>query len=216
MRRMLTVFGTCLLMACEPAPAPDAGAAAPPAEPPTESASITLPVTVEAAVDEAPAPFIPEAFEPPVRVDAGAFVIVPLGQELVDIDYEAYMSSIEHLQTTFTRSTSWPREGISDEEAMLDMETEAARFAARTSFAYAVLTPDGTRERGCVYVRPASKPGFDAEVKLWVTQAEFDAGFDPELYAWARAWVADTWPFESVAYPGRAIPWEDWDALPDA
>ena len=54
MKSNSAVFGTCLLMACEPAPAPDAGAAAPPAEPPTESASITLPVTVEAAVDETP------------------------------------------------------------------------------------------------------------------------------------------------------------------
>ena len=151
-----------------------------------------------------------------MRVETEDFVIVPLGPELVDIDYEAYMSSIEHLQKTFTRSTGWPREGITDEEAMLDMETEEARFEARTSFAYAVLTPDGTRERGCIYVRPASKPGFDAEVRLWVTQAEFDAGFDPALYAWAQSWVANAWPFETVAYPGREIPWDAWDALPDA
>ena len=219
MKRMLIVLATYLLMACEPA--------SPPAEGPgnlskeVPAAAVEAPISetasaYDAASEEAPPPFIPEEFEPPVRVETGDFVIVPLGPDLVDIDYEAYMSSMEHLQTTFTRSTGWPREGITDEEAMLDMETEAARFQARSSFAYAVLTPDGTRERGCVYVRPASKPGFDAEVRLWVTQTEFDAGFDPVLYTWAQTWVANVWPFENVAYPGRAISWETWDALPDA
>lgn len=219
MKRMLIILATSLLMACEPASPPEEEAAVM-SEALPES-SIETPISEaasveDAAFEEASSPFIPEDFEPPVRVEAGDFLIVPLGPDLVDIDYEAYMSSIEHLQTTFTRSTGWPREGITDAEAMLDMETEAARFQARTSFAYAVLTPDGTRERGCVYVRPASKPGFDAEVRLWVTQTEFDAGFDPALYTWAQTWVANVWPFENVAYPGRAISWEAWDALPDA
>jgi hypothetical protein len=126
------------------------------------------------------------------------------------------MSSIAHLQQTFTRSTAWPREGITAAEAMADMESEAARFAARRSFAYAVLTPDGTRERGCVYVAPSPVPGYGAVVRLWVTKAEYDAGFDAELYAWTKGWMAAAWPFASVAYPGRAMAWEEWDALTKA
>ena len=58
------------------------------------------------------------------------------------------MASIEHLQRTFTRSTGWPYEGLTLTEAAFAMEPEAGRFAARDSFADAVLTPDGTRERG--------------------------------------------------------------------
>jgi hypothetical protein len=96
---------------------------------------------------------------------------------------------------------------------MQDMLNEEGRFERRESFAYAVLTPNGERERGCIYVRPSSKPGYDAEVALWVTQAEFDAGFDAELYAWAAQWIEQSWPFEQVAYPGRAIAWSQWDAL---
>ncbi len=164
----------------------------------------------EAAASSA---FIPDGFEPPVLVETANFKLVPLGPELVDIDYAAYMSSIEHLQETFTRSTSWPHEDITDEDAMQDMLNEQERFNQRESFAYAVLTLDGERERGCVYVRPSSKPGYEAEVSLWVTKAEFDAGFDTELYAWASAWVEENWPFEEVAYPGRAIEWAAWDQL---
>lgn len=157
--------------------------------------------------------FIPDSFEPPVLVEAEGFKLVPLGPELVEVDYAAYMSSIEHLQETFSRSSNWPREGITDEEAMQDMLNEEGRFNRRESFAYGVLTPDGSRERGCIYVRPSSKPGYDAQVTLWVTKAEYDAGFDAELYAWTTEWVAENWPFAEVAYPGRAIAWSTWDQL---
>ena len=60
-----------------------------------------------------PDPFIAADFEPPLFVDAGQFVLKPLGPELVEIDYAAYMSSIEHIRTTFSTSGSWPHEDIS-------------------------------------------------------------------------------------------------------
>ncbi|MEM9312452.1 MAG: twin-arginine translocation pathway signal protein [Pseudomonadota bacterium] len=177
------------------------------------AAQPTAEPTVEPAA-QTPAPaFVAEDFDVPTQVEADGFTIVPLGPDLAEIDYEAYMSSIEHLQATFTRSTSWPRADLDADDAIKDMETEAARFEARTSFAYAVLTPDGSRERGCIYVYPSDVAGYDAVVRLWVTQAEFDAGFDEELYAFAQEWIATQWPFESVAYPGRAIAWDEWDSL---
>jgi hypothetical protein len=172
------------------------------------------PVAAQAAASPAPAPaWIAADFAVPRLIEGPGFKLVPLGPDLVEIDYAAYMSSITHLQRTFTRSTSWPREGITAEEAMRDMETEQGRFARRESFAYAVLTPDGSRERGCVYVYPSKVGGHDAEVRLWVTQAEYDAGFDAALYAWTRQWLAQAWPFRKVAYPGRAIAWDEWDAM---
>ena len=168
-------------------------------------------VTAEKTVTQSG--FVAVDFSVPVLVESDGFKVVPLGPDLVKIDFDAYMSSIEHLQKTFSRSTGWPREGITDAEAMLDMRTEQERFEKRESFAYAVLTPDGSRERGCVYVRPSNKAGFDAEVSMWVTKAEFDAGFDTELFAWVQEWIAASWSFANVAYPGRVIPWVSWDAL---
>lgn len=159
------------------------------------------------------APFVAADFAVPTLVTTDSFQVVPLGPELVRIDFDAYMSSIEHLQKTFTRSTSWPHADITDAEAMKDMQTEQARFRKRQSFAYAVLTPDGKRERGCVYVYPSEIEGYDAVVTMWVTKAEFDAGFDAELYAWATEWVASQWPFKRVAFPGRSVDWETWDAM---
>lgn len=167
----------------------------------------------EAQTAPAPSTFVAADFPVPTLVETPGFKLVPLGPALVDIDFAAYMSSIEHLQQTFTRSKGWPRADITAAEAMTDMETEERRFQRRESFAYAVLTPDGSRERGCVYVYPSTVPGHDAVVRLWVTKAEFDAGFDQELYAWTQQWVAQAWPFKAVAYPGRAIAWDEWDRL---
>ena len=96
---------------------------------------------------------------------------------------------------------------------MADMLAEQARFNERRSFAYAVLTSDGTRERGCLYIRPSSRSAFDAEVVMWVTQLEFDAGFDAELYAWAQNWISSSWPMSKVVYPGRSVAWDEWDTL---
>jgi len=165
-----------------------------------------------AAPEPAPS-FIPADFSPPTLVEGPGFKLVPLGPALATIDFDAYMSSIEHLQQTFTRSTAWPHAGITAAEAMQDMQTEQARFAGRKSFAYAVLTPDGRRERGCVYVYPSPVKGYDAVVRLWVTKAEYDAGFDAELYQWVQGWLKKDWPFRTVAYPGRSPDWARWDAL---
>ena len=177
---------------------------------PAAAEKTVAPVTLEAT----PAThFVPADFNVPVSVETAGFKLVPLGPELAKVDFDAYMSSIEHLQKSFTRSTSWPHKDISDADAMLDMETEQARFNSRKSFAYAVLTPDGSRELGSVYVRPSTVEGYDAVVSMWVTKAEYDAGFDAELYRWVADWVQTEWPFGKVAYPGRAIDWTTWDAL---
>lgn len=165
------------------------------------------------AAPPTPTAFVPADFKVPTLIEGPGFKLVPLGPALVKIDFEAYMSSAEHLQKTFTRSTDWPHPGITDADAMRDMETEQARFQARTSFAYAVLTPDGSRERGCVYVYPAKGEGHDAVVTMWVTKAEHDAGFDAALYAWVQGWMKQDWPFAKVVYPGRSMDWAEWDAL---
>lgn len=167
-------------------------------------------IKAQAALDDA---FIPDVFEPSELVGGWGFKLVPLGPEIVDLDYAAYMSSIEHLQKTFSRSGNWPHEGLTDEDAMQDMLNEQGRFERRESFAYGVLTQDGEREMGSVYVRPSSKPGYDAQVTMWVTQADYEAGFDAILFEWTKMWIEQSWPFSNVAYPGRTIDWATWDAL---
>jgi hypothetical protein len=181
--------------------------------PPTAAYSANSSAAAAVTAPAPKVPFIPPDFRVPAMTEADDFQLVPLGPALVKIDYDAYMSSIEHLQKTFTRSTDWPRVDITDADAMVDMQTEQGRYQRRESFAYAVLTSDGSRERGSVYVSPSPVAGYDAVVRMWVTKAEYDAGFDAQLYAWVTDWVKKEWPFKRVAYPGRAIEWAAWDAM---
>ena len=96
----------------------------------------------------------------------------------MEVDYVAYMSSIEHLQKTFTAVLRGPMR-VWMEDALLDMQTEERRFQQRKSFAYAVLTPDGETELGCVYVYPSKKAGFDAVIRMGVTQEQYDSSTPP-------------------------------------
>lgn len=186
------------------------------AQAPVPTGSVPQAAQATPAPKQAPAPrppLVAAEFEVPTLVEGPGFKLVPLGPDVVTLDFDAYMSSIDHLQKTFSRSTGWPRADISAADAMQDMESEQARFRSRKSYAYAVLTPDGKRERGSVYVSPSPVAGYDAMVRMWVTKKDFDAGFDAELYAWLADWIKKDWPFAKVAYPGRAIEWGTWDAM---
>jgi hypothetical protein len=146
--------------------------------------------------------FVPVDFRIPVHHQTNTFQLVPLGPEVVKLDYDAYMGSIEHLQKTL--GGKWPHAGLTMTDAMKDMESEEARWKARKSFAYAVLSPDKNKELGSVYVRPSRKPGFDAQVTMWVTKDQFDRGFEDELFAAVKTWIAADWPFKNVDYPRLA------------
>jgi hypothetical protein len=174
---------------------------------------LMLPLTAIVLPAADPA-FIPDTFQPPAIYKTAKYQLVPLGPDLAKQDYDAYMSSIEHLRTTFGGGR-WPNAGITMADARKDVEGEKARFVARRAFTYAVLTPDGSKELGCVYIRPSRKAGYDAQVSMWVTKAQYDKGFDAALFKDMKAWIVKEWPFARVAFPNRDIPAEKWEALPN-
>lgn len=123
-------------------------------------------------------------------------------------DYEAVMSSVAHLQGVWRNN--WP-EGLTLEQNLVDLGWHHKEFQRRTSFAYTVVEPDESRVLGCVYIYPPSKRGFDAEVYYWTRQSELANGLEEELGQALQIWFESEWPFESVAYPGKVLDWEDWD-----
>ncbi len=158
--------------------------------------------------------FVPANFNVPREYRTTQFKLVPLGPDLASQDYQAYMSSIEHLQKTFTGSQNWPNRNITMADAMKDVEGEKSRFDARKSFTYSVLTLDGAKELGCVYISPSPKQGYEAVLRIWVTQEQFDRGFEAMLIPEVKKWLAAQWPFQKVAWPKREISLEQWNALP--
>ena len=159
--------------------------------------------------------FLPFEFEVPELLEHDRFRLRPLTVHDLVKDYDAVMSSREHLWDQFGRAWGWPPADLTLEQDLIDLGWHQKEFQRRSSFDYAVMSLDDTRLLGCVYVDPPEKAGFDAEVWLWVRASELASGLDALLYATVRRWIEERWPFRRVAYPSRELPLDHYDALPD-
>lgn len=158
--------------------------------------------------------FLPADFTVPVLLETERVRIRPITVHDVVKDYDAVMTSVEHLQASFPL-WGWPPADLSLEQDLIDLGWHQKEFQLRSSFDYAVMSLDETRLLGCVYIDPPEKVGYQADVSFWVRADELDKGLDPHLEQTVRQWISDTWPFEQVSYPGRDMSWDDWDKLPD-
>ena len=154
-------------------------------------------------------PFIPDGFEVPATLEPNEYRLRMLSIDDVEMDYEAVMSSVEHL------SQVWPDsnlpEGLTLEQNLIDLAWHQKEFQRRTSFAYTMVTLDEKKVIGCGYFYPTSKLGYDTEAFMWIRESELTSGLDSRLFEAVRIWLKDDWPFEAPAFPGRLISWEDWD-----
>lgn len=147
------------------------------------------------------APFVPSDFLVPRSLEMAGLRLEPLGAEHNERDHAAWMSSIDHIHATpgFDRSErEWPVE-MPLEQNLRDLEMHAAHFEERTGFTYSVL--DGDHVVGCVYIYPSERPGFDADVRSWVSESRADA--DIVVWEAVSAWLAASWPFSNPHYASR-------------
>jgi len=159
-------------------------------------------------------PFVPNEFQAPESLKGDGFTIRPLNVADALIDYDAVMTSIDHLHGSYWRAPDWPTEELTLIQNLIDLAWHTKERQFKTSFAYIPVTPDVGRELGCIYIDPSAKEAFDADVQMWVRASEVRSGFDELLFRTVKEWIARDWPFERVAYPGREISREEWDALP--
>jgi len=146
---------------------------------------------------------VPDGFKIPEKLETDRFRLRMLNVDDVDQDYEAVMSSIEHLQGVFGERSSWPSPDLTKKQDLIDLGWHQKEFQNRTSFAYTVMRPDEKVCLGCMYIFPTDKKGYDADVFMWVTKKEYDKGLDSILFEAVKGWIEKNWPFKKVAYPGR-------------
>ena len=117
-------------------------------------------------------------------------------------DYDAVMSSVDHLRNTYSliSGSSWPV-GLTLEEDLIDLGWHQREFTLRYSFAYTVMTLDETQCLGCVYLEPSRKSSFDVVVSMWVRVSELGNGLDSDLYGPLESGSASFGPL-----PGPPIP----------
>ena len=119
-------------------------------------------------------PFIPPNFEVPATLQTAEFKLRMLSVDDVVKDYDAVMTSVDHLKTIWP-SGSWP-DGLTLRQNLVDLGWHEKEFQIRQSFAYTVLSPSEDRVLGCVYIYPSRKVGHDASVYLWARQSELASG----------------------------------------
>jgi len=157
-------------------------------------------------------PFVPDDFAVPRVLETPEFRLRMLTVHDVVKDYDAVMSSVEHLKTIWPAS-GWPV-GLTLEQNLIDLGWHQKEFQTRRSFAYTVVSLDEFMVLGCVYLDPSSKRDYDAVAFLWARQSQLESGLEARLLAAVRGWLTDAWPFKKVAFPGRDIDWNTWRSFP--
>lgn len=155
-------------------------------------------------------PFVPTEFVVPETLETPHFRARMLTVNDVVKDYDAVMSSRDHLQGVFGPGSTWPTSDLTFEQDLIDLGWHQKEFQTRRSFAYTIVTPDEEQVIGCLYFYPSVNPKFDAKIIMWVRASVVESGMDEILEKSVKQWVKDFWPFKMPAYPGRGLSWEDW------
>jgi len=134
---------------------------------------------------------VSEDFDVPAGLEHERFRLRKLIVDDVVKDFDAISSRVDHL------GASQPRFVPTIELNLVDLGWHQKEFQLRRSFAYTVMSLDESVCLGCVYLYPDD--GADARVHMWVRRSAWDDGLDPVLEAAVRAWIAETWPFETVS-----------------
>lgn len=145
----------------------------------------------------------------PERVTTDRFVVRPLTVDDAAMDYEAVTSSKDRLAGTFGPDDDWP-EGLIRKQNRIDLAWHQKEHQRRDAFTYGVFDPEERSELGCVYVQPTRAPGYDAAVYFWTSTAAAERDLADPIERRVRRWIAEDWPFDEVAYPGRDVAWTGW------
>ena len=145
-------------------------------------------------------PFVGSFTPPPPPSDA-RLRLEPLGPEHTERDFEALVSSREHLRRTLAWG-DWPEDGFTLEQNRGDLERHRAEFDAHEAYAYTVLDPTGRRCLGCVYLMPLPGGARDqALLAMWVREDEVAQALDAHLLRTLTEWFGRSWPLESWVWP---------------
>jgi YVTN family beta-propeller protein len=150
--------------------------------------------------------FVPDDFMVPPPPTIGAYTWNILEPEILTQDFALLMHTVG--RTTPATITKGEDYG--------ELKRHRWEFQHDTSFAYGILSPDGSEEIACVYVNPSKKQGYDATVHFLMSERGAKENLQPVLEAKVREWIKRSWPFAKVAFPGIDVSMSEWNALPDA
>jgi hypothetical protein len=136
---------------------------------------------------------------PMVRRTSRVF-IEPLAPPITDLDHEAYMGSIEHINRSY--EATWPRPTITPDFASLDLHQCWTTWGRGEGFQFAALTHDRDKELGCAYLLPPADGDdpYETSLRIWVIESEVATDLDRHLLEEMLAWVDEEWDFNRVVH----------------
>ncbi len=142
------------------------------------------------------------------------FLIRPLSETDVELDYAAVMESRELLRKW--EQSTWPEDDFTIESNLKDLQRHEREHINRESFTFTVMNPDETECLGCIYIFPLtarwlSKPDtvitgtgawsdHEAVILFWVRQSRLAEEMDRNLLDQLRPWFAQHWSFDGHLY----------------
>ncbi|MBX9965483.1 MAG: GNAT family N-acetyltransferase [Burkholderiales bacterium] len=156
---------------------------------------------------------VPADFIVPERLESGRFVLRPITIHDAVKDYDAVMTSIDHIAGVFGPDARWPTRKLTLEQDLIDLAWHQKEFQIRSSFTYTVVAPDESAVLGCVYLLPSLKQDADCTVYFWVRASESATDLEASLDRAVRKWLRERWPFRKPVFPGRDINWETWSGM---
>lgn len=156
---------------------------------------------------------MPADFPVPGELIHERFTLRPLTIHDLVKDYDAVMSSIDRIHGVLGPDIDWPPSDLTLEQDLIDLGWHQREFQTRRSFAYTMVSPDQSSCLGCVYIYPSDVEKFDAMVVMWVRNEAFEDGLDEVLFTTVKGWLAEQWPFRSVAFPGREDAWTECNSM---
>ncbi|MBD1915632.1 MULTISPECIES: GNAT family N-acetyltransferase [Cyanophyceae] len=149
--------------------------------------------------------FLPESFHVPAVVETARFRLRSITIHDAFKDFDAVMSSRDHLWNRFGEIWGWPPEDLTIEQNIVDLGWHQKEFQLKSSFDYAVMSLDEARLLGCIYIDPPPQADVDAEVWYWARQSELASGLEAEVEAFLLPWLRDNWPFSTICLNGTAV-----------
>lgn len=146
----------------------------------------------------------------PRRWEGQYSLLIPAGPEWVELDFAAVVASRRKLKNLFGPNDGWPPEDLDREADRSDLQWHDEEFQRRQSFAYHLLNHEASQCLGCLYIYPTASWSHDAEAYLW-THIDLNKTRRHLIETEVIDWVSHQWPFANVAWPGRFIPFPEWE-----
>ena len=121
---------------------------------------------------------VPTSYDVPTGLATDRFRLRPLRTSDALAHYDALMTSISHLQGAYYRTPGWPAQDLSYSDNHVHVAWHDKERDLRKSFAFVVMSTNGSGYLGNVYVDPCDKSGIDATVTMWVRESELATGLD--------------------------------------